>query len=309
MSLLLLGAALSLLAGVSLGLLGGGGSILTVPILVYVLGVEPRGAIATSLVVVGMTSVTGMLSHARAGRVEWRTGLFFGAAGMLGAAAGARLGKFVPPALLLVAFAGMVLATAIAMLRRRPVPARAPEAPAPRRLSAVLRNGFGVGVLTGLVGAGGGFMVVPALALFGGLAMPEAVATSLLVIALNSASGLLSATLDGAPVSWALAGGMSVASILGSLIGARLGRGLSPEVLRRGFAFFIVALGVFILVRELSGLLHLPSERAAALAGGLSVAVLVLTLLPSVLRRWLPAHRAPSPETPKRMIDSSTPSS
>jgi uncharacterized membrane protein YfcA len=280
MSLLLLGAALSLVAGVSLGLLGGGGSILTVPILVYVLGVDPRGAIATSLVVVGVTSAAGMLSHARAGRVEWRTGLLFGATGMLGAAAGGRLGKFVPPAVLLVAFAGMVLATAIAMLRQRPVPAPSSEAPTPRRLSAMLRNGFGVGLLTGLVGAGGGFMVVPALALFGGLAMPQAVATSLLVIALNSASGLLSATLAGAPVDWALAGGMSVASILGSLLGARLGRGLSPEVLRRGFAFFIVALGVFILVRELSGLLHLPSARAAALAGGLSVGVLVLAVLP-----------------------------
>lgn len=308
MSLLLLGAVLSLLAGVSLGLLGGGGSILTVPILVYVLGVDPRGAIATSLVVVGVTSATGMLSHARAGRVEWRTGLFFGAAGMLGAAAGARLGKFVPPALLLVAFAGMVLATAIAMLRRRPVPSLPPEPPAPRRLSAVLRNGFGVGMLTGLVGAGGGFMVVPALALFGGLAMPQAVATSLLVIALNSASGLINATLSGAPVDWALAGGMSGAAILGSLLGARLGRGLSPEGLRRGFAFFIVALGVFILVRELSGLLHLPSARAAALAGGLSVAVLVLALLPSLLRRWLPAPRSEPPGSPERMMDSSTPS-
>lgn len=305
MSLLLLGAALSLIAGISLGLLGGGGSILTVPILVYVLGVDPRGAIATSLVVVGVTSATGMLSHARAGRVEWRTGLLFGAAGMLGAAVGGRLGEFVPPAVLLVAFAGMVLATAIAMLRRRPVPARSSEAPAQRRLSAVLRNGFGVGLLTGLVGAGGGFMVVPALALFGGMAMPQAVATSLLVIALNSASGLLSATLAGAPVDWALAGGMSVASILGSLLGARLGRGLSPESLRRGFAFFIVALGVFILVRELSGLLHLPSAQAAALAGGFSVGVLVLAVLPSILRRWL---RAQHSEPPERVVDRSTPS-
>lgn len=308
MSLLLLGAALSLVAGLSLGLLGGGGSILTVPILVYVLGVDPRGAITTSLVVVGVTSAAGMLSHARAGRVEWRTGLLFGAAGMLGAAGGGRLGKFVPPAMLLVAFAGMVLATAIAMLRRRPVPALSSEAPARRRLSAVLRNGFGVGLLTGLVGAGGGFMVVPALALFGGLAMPQAVATSLLVIALNSVSGLISASLAGAPVDWALAGGMSVASILGSLLGARLGRGLSPELLRRGFAFFIVALGVFILVRELSSLFHLPSTRAAALAGGLSVAVLALAGLPDVLKRGLRAQRPEPSAPPERVIDSSTPS-
>ncbi|WP_224250020.1 sulfite exporter TauE/SafE family protein [Hyalangium gracile] len=289
--MLLLGALLSLLAGVSLGLLGGGGSILTVPILVYVLGVEPRGAIATSLVVVGLTSATGTLSHARAGRVEWRVGLLFGAAGMLGAALGGRVGRFVPPTLLLVAFAAMVLATAVAMLRKRPEPAMAavtmPEAPVERRLSVVLRNGFGVGLLTGLVGAGGGFMVVPALALFGGLAMPGAVATSLLVITLNCASGLVSALLSGAPVDWLLAGGMSVASIVGSLLGARLGHGLSPEGLRKGFASFIVALGVFILVRELSGLFHLSSVRALALAGGLSLGALVLALLPLALRRWL----------------------
>jgi len=307
MSLLLLGALLSLVAGVSLGLLGGGGSILTVPILVYVLGVEPRGAIATSLVVVGVTSAAGMLSHARAGRVEWRTGLLFGSAGMLGAAAGGRLGEFVPPTLLLVAFAGMVLATALAMLRRRPLPAPAPDASAGRHLALVLRNGFGVGLLTGLVGAGGGFMVVPALALFGGLAMPHAVATSLLVIALNSASGLLNATLAGAPVDWVLASGMSVAAILGSILGARLGQGLSPEGLRRGFALFIVALGVFILVRELSTLLHLPSARSAALAGGLSLSVLTLTGLPLVLKHWLRAQPSGPHMPPERVIDSSPP--
>ncbi|MFL5350794.1 MAG: sulfite exporter TauE/SafE family protein [Hyalangium sp.] len=270
MTTLLLGAVLSLLAGVSLGLLGGGGSILTVPILVYVLGMSARGAIATSLVVVGVTSAMGTLFHARARRVEWRVGLLFGGAGMLGAAMGGRVGKFVPPALLLVAFAAMVLATALAMLRKRSAPAAAPTQPAVQRLLAVLRNGFGVGLLTGLVGAGGGFMVVPALALFGGLPMPSAVATSLLVITLNCASGVFSATLGGAPVDWALAGGMSVASVVGSLVGARLGRGLSPEALRKGFACFIVALGAFILVRELATLLHGPSLRAVALAGSLT---------------------------------------
>ncbi|WP_224368849.1 sulfite exporter TauE/SafE family protein [Hyalangium versicolor] len=291
MSTLLLGAVLSLVAGVSLGLLGGGGSILTVPILVYVLGMSPRGAIATSLVVVGMTSAVGTLSHARAGRVEWRVGLLFGVAGMLGAALGGRVGKFVPPALLLVAFAGMVLATAVAMLRGRPVPATAevPEQPAGKHLAAVLRNGFGVGLLTGLVGAGGGFMVVPALVLFGGLSMPGAVATSLLVITLNCASGLLSALLSGAPVDWALAGGMSVASILGSLLGTRLGRGFSPESLRKTFASFIVALGAFILVRELLSLLHVPAVRALVLAGGLALGVLCLSLLTLGVRPTLPS--------------------
>jgi uncharacterized protein len=310
MTLLLLGAVLSLLAGMSLGLLGGGGSILTVPILVYVLGMDPRSAIATSLVVVGVTSATGTLSRARAGRVEWKVGLLFGAAGMPAAALGGRVGKFVPPALLLVAFAGMVLATAVAMLRKRSAPTAgaSPAAPAERRLLVVLRNGFGVGLLTGLVGAGGGFMVVPALALFGGLSMPGAVATSLLVITLNCASGLLSATLGGASVDWALAGGMSVASILGSLLGARLGRGLSPDGLRQGFATFIVALGVFILVRELSTLLHVPPTRAIELAGGGGLGVLILVLLPLAVRRWLRTD-VPAPPVPsKGVMDGTHPS-
>lgn len=304
MTTLLLGAALSLVAGLSLGLLGGGGSILTVPILVYVLGVEPRSAIATSLVVVGVTSAAGALSHARAGRVEWRVGLLFGAAGMAGAVAGGRVGKFVPPALLLAAFAAMVLATAIAMLRPRQAPDALSQPLPEKRLAVVLRNGFGVGVLTGLVGAGGGFMVVPALALFGGLSMPRAVATSLLVIALNSAAGLFSLTQAGAPVSWGLAGGMSVASIAGSLLGARLGHGLSPEGLRKGFALFIVALGVFILARELSTLFHISSGKAAALAGGLSLGVSVLVSV--VLLRKRAAH-TPPPTAPKTLLPESTP--
>lgn len=308
MTPLLLAASLSLLAGLSLGLLGGGGSILTVPILVYVLGVAPRSAIATSLVVVGVTSATSLLSHARAGRLEWRVGLLFGAAGLPGAALGGHLGGFVPPALLLMAFAGMVFATALAMLRRRKPPTAGSERPAERRLSLVLRNGFGVGLLTGLVGAGGGFMVVPALALFGGLPMPQAVATSLLVIALNSASGLLSTTLAGAPVDWSLAGGMSVAAILGSLLGARLGRGLSAEGLRQGFGIFIMALGMFILVRELSTFLHVPSARAAALAGALSVGVLAVTSLPLIARRWMRVQSPPPHVHPKGTVDGSTPS-
>lgn len=285
MTSLVLGATLSLATGLSLGLLGGGGSILMVPILVYVLGVEPHNAIATSLVVVGVTSATSLLPHARAGRLEWRVGLLFGAAGLPGAALGAYLGRLIPSALLLMILAGMVLATAFAMLRPGKVPA--PARPGEQRLASMLRNGFGVGLLTGLVGAGGGFLVVPALALFGGLAMPRAVATSLLVITLNASAGLFSTTLTGASVDWALAASMSLAAILGSLLGARWGRQLSAEGLRRGFAIFIVVLGLFILVRELSTLLHLPASRATALGGAASLGVLTLASAPLVIRRWL----------------------
>jgi len=167
--------AASLLIGVSLGILGGGGSILTVPILVYLAGMETKQAIATSLFVVGVTSAAGVVSHARAGRVRWRTGLLFGLAGMTGAYAGGRLAEFIPGTILLLAFALMMIATAFAMIRgRRRTPKKVHhELP----VLHVLLDGIVVGLVTGLVGAGGGFLVVPALALLGGLPMTVAVGT------------------------------------------------------------------------------------------------------------------------------------
>lgn len=190
---------LAVVVGLSLGLLGGGGSILMVPLLVYVAGMDPKEAIAASLVVVGVTAAMSVVGHARAGRVRWRTGLIFGAAGMAGAFAGGLLGGLLPGALLLAGFAVMMVVTAVAMLRGRTDldPARAhTELP----IARVLLDGGVVGLVTGLVGAGGGFLVVPALALLGGLPMGVAVGTSLLVIAMKSFAGLAgyltSVTLD-----------------------------------------------------------------------------------------------------------------
>ena len=190
---LILVLALSVLIGLSLGVLGGGGSILTVPILVYVAGFEAKEAIAASLFVVGVTSAVSVFSHARAGRVMWRTGLLFGAAGMAGAFVGGLLGGHIPGQILLIAFALMMVATSIAMIRGRKKKADAgTEAPKHTELPLfrVLLDGLVVGLVTGLVGAGGGFLVVPALALLGGLPMAIAVGTSLVVIAMKSFAGL-----------------------------------------------------------------------------------------------------------------------
>ena len=175
---------LAVLVGLALGLLGGGGSILTVPLLAYVGGMDAKQAIATSLLVVGTTSAVAAISHARAGRVQWRTGLIFGVAGMVGAFGGGLLARFIPGSVLLIGFAVMMIGTAIAMLRgRKDVgPADAHHRiPVPK----VVAEGLVVGLVTGLVGAGGGFLVVPALALMGGLPMPIAVGTSLVVIAMK----------------------------------------------------------------------------------------------------------------------------
>ena len=190
--------------GISLGLLGGGGSILAVPLLVYVAGLPGKEAIATSLLVVGATSAAGLIAHARPGNVRWRTGLLFGFAGMAGAFVGGRLAAFVPDVVLLAGFAVLMVGTAIAMIRgRRSTPGRAVPA---RELPVVLVTAFGVlvGLVAGMVGAGGGFLVVPALALLGGLAMPAAIGTSLLVIAMQSFAGL-AGHLSTTTLHWGLA--------------------------------------------------------------------------------------------------------
>lgn len=245
---MVVGLLLSVLIGVSLGLLGGGGSILTVPILIYAMGMEPKSAIATSLFVVGVTSLVGSISHARAGRVRYRTGLIFGFAGMIGAFAGGKLAHYIPANLLLLAFAGMMIATAIAMLRGR----KEIKAPTVGELPVlkVVVEGIVVGIVTGLVGAGGGFLVVPALALLGGLPMNIAIGTSLLVIAMKSFAGL-AGYLGHVAVDWTLALSVTGAAVLGSFAGAMLAGKIAQETLRKGFGWFVVVMAIYLLNKQL----------------------------------------------------------
>ncbi len=248
--MLYLAVALSVLIGLSLGLLGGGGSMLTVPILVYVLGIEPKSAIATSLLVVGVASMVGVIPHARAGRVKMRLGLLFGVAGMAGSYAGGRMAHFLPARLLLLAFAAMMVATGVTMLRDR----RRQAEPAPPIVAlpimGVLLQGAGVGAATGLVGAGGGFLVVPALALLGGLPMAIAVGTSLLVIAMQSLAGFIG-YLGHVAVDLRLAGLIVGAAILGILIGGQLAGRVSQQALRKGFGWFVLAMAIFLVCKQL----------------------------------------------------------
>jgi hypothetical protein len=240
---------LAVLIGVSLGLLGGGGSILTVPILTYAVGLETKTAIATSLFVVGATSAAALVPHARAGRVAWRTGLVFGFAGMAGAYLGGLVATFIPAAALMVAFAAMMFATAAAMLRgRRQHPSRRTGAELP--IGTIVAEGVAVGFVTGLVGAGGGFLVVPALVLLGGLPMSTAVGTSLLVIAMKSAAGL-AGYLGHVALDWPLALLVTAAAIAGSVGGGRLAGAIPQESLRRGFGWFVVTMAIFILSKQL----------------------------------------------------------
>lgn len=278
---------LSVLIGVSLGLLGGGGSILTVPILVYVAGMDAKAAIATSLLVVGITSATGAISHARAGRVQWRTGIVFGVAGMAGAYAGGRLGNLVDGTILLFAFALMMAATAFAMLRGRsehePKPADHQMA-----IGKIIAEGVVVGLVTGLVGAGGGFLVVPALVLLGGLPMGVAVGTSLVVIAMKSMAGL-AGYLSGVTIDWPLALGVTAAAVVGSIVGGRLVDRIPQQRLRTGFGWFVAAMSVFVLVQEAPA-----GMRDAVLGAGLTWIVVALGVIGAGLAWWSRRHAAAS---------------
>ncbi len=256
---------LAIVVGISLGLLGGGGSILTVPLLTYVAGFPPKEAIAASLLVVGVTSATSMLAHARRGNVRWRTGLTFGAAGMVGAFTGGLIGGHIPGTILMIAFAGMMIATAGAMIRGRRTSAVPTRSHGTRAWLRIVLYGLGVGLVTGLVGAGGGFLVVPALALLAGLPMPVAVGTSLLVITVNSFAGL-AGRLTTVSLDWALVAGVTAAAVTGALIGARLTTRLSEASLRRGFGYFVLVMAVLVLTQELPGTAGMTVAAAAAVA-------------------------------------------
>ncbi|GAA1408856.1 sulfite exporter TauE/SafE family protein [Catellatospora coxensis] len=245
--------AASVLIGLMLGLLGGGGSILTVPVLVYLAEVDPKPAIAMSLVVVGATSAVALIPHARAGRVRWRTGVLFGTAGMAGAYFGGRAAGHIPGSVLLIAFAAMMLVTAVAMLRTRRDSAAAEPVPGSRLpVVKILAEGAAVGLATGLVGAGGGFLVVPALVLLGGLPMPVAVGTSLLVIAMKSTAGL-AGYLHTVTIDWPLTAAVTAIAVLGSLAGSRLAGRIDPALLRRAFGWFVVVMGLGVLARQMTG--------------------------------------------------------
>ena len=260
----------SLLMGAILGLLGGGGSILSVPILVYLVGLETKAAIAASLLVVGTTSVFAAMTHYRSGNVVLRMGLLFGAFSMAGAFIGGNLARFVPGTVLLMLFAGLMLATAIAMLRSRKEEVcnegAAEAAKKPLPVLKVGAEGLVVGAVTGLVGAGGGFLVVPALVFLGGLPMRQAIGTSLMVIAMKSFAGFAGYA-GFVELDYSLVGAFVVAAVLGSFIGSYAGKFVEAARLRKGFAWFVLTMGVFILGQKFGFIPsvddHAPVEEAA----------------------------------------------
>jgi uncharacterized membrane protein YfcA len=238
--------ALAAVVGISLGMLGGGGSILTVPLLTYVGGFDPKQAIAMSLLVVGVTSTVGAIPHARAGRVRWRVAAIFGAAAMTGAYTGGRLAHFVSGTVLLIAFAVVMIVAGVAMLHIR---GETQTSDRQLPLLRVISSGAAVGVVSGLVGAGGGFLLVPALSLLANLPMPAAVGTSLVIIAAQSYAGLVGHIAEDS-IDWTFAAAITAAAVAGALIGSRLIRLVDPAGLRRAFGWLVLLMASVVLAEE-----------------------------------------------------------
>lgn len=229
--------------GLSLGLTGAGGSILTLPVLVYLAGIPPRQAVGLSLLIVGTAALAGAWQRARKGEVHYKAAGMFVISGMIGAALGAKLTPLVPPAALMISFAILMILVAAKMLwPQKPGPVPSPECRPPRCLLA----GGGVGVLTGFLGVGGGFLLMPALAKFARLPLRTATGTSLAVIACNSAAGF-AGHYGEYPTPWLLAGVFAAIAALGVLVGGMVASRLPETTLKRAFAVLVLLTAGFIL--------------------------------------------------------------
>lgn len=264
-----LASPLGFLIGLSLGALGGGGSILAVPVLVYAAGQDPKAATATSLFLVGSAALVGMDGHRRAGRVRVSTGVSFGMAGIGGSLAGTALNRHIDPDLLLLGFAGLVVLAAWRMLTacptctavgeqlelQRDAAAEVCTLPAidVRRILKVLAAGTAVGFLTGLFGVGGGFVIVPALALVMKLPMPQAIGTSLLVVAINSAVAL-TARLATTSIDWEVTLPFTVAAIAGVVTGGKVADRIDATRSLRWFAALLVAVAAYTAIDAITSL-------------------------------------------------------
>jgi len=237
----------ALAIGLSLGLLGSGGSIITVPVLVYLVGQPEKIAIAGSLGVVGAVALVGALQNAAKGLIDWRSVAWFGLPGMAGTYGGAWLSGYVTGAVQLAVFAVVMLAAAAMMFRQS---VRDAPAAVRRPTATVVADGLAVGALTGFVGVGGGFLILPALVLLGGLGMHVAIGTSLAIIALNAFTGFAKhlhlLTVEGLSLDWKLLGTIALIGALGSVAGSQLGNRIPQATLRRAFGVFLVAMALFI---------------------------------------------------------------
>lgn len=254
----------SVLIGISLGLIGGGGSILTVPVLVYLFGVEPVLATAYSLFIVGTTSLVGAVPKYKHGLVSIKTALIFGAPAIAAVYATRKfivpsipkevfdIGNFVvtKPMLLMLLFAVLMVFASYSMIKGKKEDENSNGGPLQFNYPVILLEGTVVGILTGLVGAGGGFLIIPALVLLSKLPMKLAVGTSLLIIAAKSLIGFLG-DLGQQPIEWNLLLIVTALAVAGIFIGSWLSHKVSGEKLKKVFGWFVLVMGVYIIIKEL----------------------------------------------------------
>jgi uncharacterized membrane protein YfcA len=264
---------LGLVTGAVMGALGGGGAILTIPVLIYVLGMPPHDATTASLVIVGVSAASTAVSHVRGGTARLLDAVVLAVVGIVGTYAGSLASAAVPAPVLVVLLASLLAVVGGLMVRQTPGGAdddpdvaiatgeaasgasgvvgasgnTASSGSTARRLGPIAAVGVGVGLLTGFFGVGGGFAIVPALTLVLGYSMRAAIGTSLLVIALNSATALAARLVQGASLDWPLVATFTVGAILGGLLGGRLARRASPQALRRGFAVLLFLVAAYML--------------------------------------------------------------
>ena len=246
MTALLLALVAGAVVGLALGGLGGGGSVLAVPALIYLLGLTPAEATTAALVIVTLTSVTALAGHARDGNVAWRTGLLFAAAGIVPAMIAGAAAGHLPQTVLTAAFAVVAALAALRMLR----PARTGTSGAVRPGKAGAA-GAGLGAVTGFLGVGGGFLAVPALVGVLSLPMRRAVGTSLLVITINSLAALGARAGSGTRLDWAVVAPFTAAAVLGAWDGKRLSRKIRGQALQRLFACVLLAVAALMLLNAL----------------------------------------------------------
>jgi uncharacterized membrane protein YfcA len=260
----IVGYIASLLIGVSLGLIGGGGSILTVPVLVYLFGLQPLVATSYSLFVVGSTSLIGAVNNFKKGFVNVKAALLFGSASIATVFITRRF--FVPlipkeivtikgvditeSLLVMVLFAFLMLLSSISMIKSRKVEAEQAECKTCYRFTKLLGYGVAIGVVTGLLGAGGGFLLIPALVFLLKMPMKKAIGTSLLIIALNSLIGFVG-DIGHFAIDWLLLLKITAIAVTGILIGGAIGKKLHGDKLKKGFGWFVLAMGIFILIKEI----------------------------------------------------------
>lgn len=254
---MILGLLGAILIGLSLGMMGSGGSILTVPVLVYLFGQDEKVAIAGSLAIVGSIALAGGLTYFKAQLIDWKIVFLFGIPGMIGTYLGAWFAAYIPGIVQLVLFSFVMIAAALMMMRKQNICNDSHE----RHLIKIVLDGLIVGVITGIVGVGGGFLIVPALVLLGGLNMRNAVATSLIIIAMKSYSGFYKyldvLNQQNLQLDWIILGMVTGIGIIGTFIGNYLCNKIPQNRLKIYFAYFLLVMAAFILYKELPEVLKL----------------------------------------------------